>query len=52
MEEIKELENAIQHCKDVQQNCTNEKCSMEHKQLETWLTELMLIKKGELVNVL
>lgn len=34
------LEEAIQHCEEVSQNCENEQCALDHKQLKEWLLEL------------
>lgn len=32
------LDEAIQHCQE--KSCNNDECSMEHRQLAEWLTEL------------
>ena len=39
------LEEAIQHCKEVAENCDNEQCAADHKQLARWLQELKELKK-------
>lgn len=39
------LDEAIQHCEEVSENCTNEKCSMDHKQLADWLKELKILRE-------
>ena len=35
------LEEAIDHCKKVSENCQNALCRAEHEQLYDWLNELM-----------
>lgn len=43
--DIDKLKKAIEHCQDVQkENCTNESCKKDHKQLELWLIELSEFK--------
>lgn len=46
-EEIEELNKAIAHCEEVvnSSDCSEE-CSLEHKQLASWLTELKALKGG------
>ena len=34
------LEEAINHCKEVAEKCTNKECALDHKQLHEWLVEL------------
>lgn len=35
-----DIEEAIQHCKDVAENCNNQDCALNHLQLMSWLIEL------------
>lgn len=47
MEDTKELmslDEAIQHCHEVTNNCENEGCSLNHRQLAHWPEELKLLK--------
>ena len=37
------LDEAIEHCKE--KSCGNNACALEHKQLESWLTELKELKE-------
>lgn len=42
MSEIEKLQEAINHCKEVEDGCKdNEACRLDHKQLRMWLTELL-----------
>jgi hypothetical protein len=34
------LDEAIDHCKEVYENCKNDDCALDHKQLHEWLNEL------------
>lgn len=38
------LDEAIQHCEEVSKDCPNEQCSMDHKQLASWLKELKALR--------
>ena len=40
---IMTLDEAIKHCEE--KSCGNDACSLEHKQLKKWLTELKELKK-------
>lgn len=42
------LDEAIEHCKE--RSCGNNACSLEHKQLEKWLTELKELKEQKPVE--
>lgn len=42
--EIAALKDAIKHCSEVENSCVGVMCSLEHKQLRIWLTELLEIK--------
>lgn len=46
MDEITNLSAAIEHCKYVVNNCSDITCSNDHKQLQSWLEELLLIKQN------
>lgn len=39
------LEEAINHCQEVIDNCNNKECSLDHKQLLLWLKELRCLRK-------
>ena len=39
------LKEAINHCQEVIDNCNNEECSLDHKQLLLWLKELRCLRK-------
>lgn len=41
---IQALKDAIKHCSEVENSCVEVMCSLEHKQLRIWLTELLEIK--------
>ena len=45
--EIKALKDAIKHCSEVENSCVGVMCSLEHKQLRIWLTELLEIKQKQ-----
>ena len=34
------LEEAIEHCKEITEKCTNKECALDHQQLCEWLMEL------------
>lgn len=40
-----DIEEAIRHCKDIADNCNNEECSLDHRQLMLWLIELKNYRK-------
>lgn len=41
------LDEAIKHCIEVSENCQNEQCGLEHKQLANWLEELRQYRERE-----
>lgn len=45
--EIAALKDAIKHCFEVENSCVGVMCSLEHKQLRIWLTELLEIKQKQ-----
>lgn len=45
--EIAALKDAIKHCSEVENSCVGVMCSLEHKQLRIWLTELLEIKQKQ-----
>lgn len=45
--EIAALKDAIKHCSEVENSCVGVMCSLEHKQLRIWLTELLDIKQKQ-----
>ena len=47
IEEIAALKDAIKHCSEVENSCVGVMCSLEHKQLRIWLTELLEMKQKQ-----
>lgn len=45
--ELLALKDAIKHCSEVENSCVGVMCSLEHKQLRIWLTELLSIKQKQ-----
>lgn len=45
--EIAALKDVIKHCSEVENSCVGVMCSLEHKQLRIWLTELLEIKQKQ-----
>lgn len=45
--EIAAIKDAIKHCYEVENSCVEVMCSLEHKQLRIWLTELLEIKQKQ-----
>lgn len=45
------LEEAISHCKEVINSCTNESCKLDHEELFSYLTELKT-KRSQIDNTL
>jgi hypothetical protein len=39
------LDDAIEHCNDVANNCKNKSCANDHLQLAEWLMELKKLKE-------
>ena len=39
------LDEAIDHCEEVAQECENAECGMEHEQLAEWLKELRAFRE-------
>lgn len=50
-ETVLTLESAIEHAKEVAENCDNEKCATEHQQLADWLSELNELRKQQAEQV-
>ena len=42
------LDEAIEHSKDVAENCDDEMCAREHAQLAEWLKELRAFRNAEI----
>lgn len=42
---VMSLEEAIRHCCEVSDSCSNHGCADDHKQLAEWLTELAFYRK-------
>lgn len=38
------LKEAIEHCEEVSETCSNTECAKEHLQLVTWLKELQFYR--------
>ena len=45
------LEEAISHCEEVINSCTNESCKLDHEELLSYLTELKT-KRSQIDNTL
>lgn len=45
--ELLALKDAIKHCSEVENSCVGVMCSLEHKQLRIWLTELLELKQKQ-----
>ena len=46
------LEEAIKHATEVSETCDNKECSLDHKQLASWLTELKDLREQHKLNMM